>query len=212
MGQKVNPISFRLKQHNLCKSRWFSEKDYGTLVIEDFEVRKLIEKKYSPHAGIASIEIDRFNKETVITINTSRPGILIGRSGAGVAELKTILTNKFGRNCKIEIKEIKKAELVAKLIAENISIQILKRINFRKAAKMNLEKTMQAGAKGIKIAISGRLNGAEMARTEKFSAGNVSLSTIKTNIDYHLNHTNAPYGVIGIKVWINKGEEQNANS
>ncbi|MFA6423259.1 MAG: 30S ribosomal protein S3 [Patescibacteria group bacterium] len=211
MGQKINPISFRLQNQNLWSSRWFSKKDYGTFVIEDYQIRELIEKKYSPNAGIASINIERFNKESVIIINTSRPGILIGRSGAGVAELKDKLAKKFNRIFKIEIKEVKRPELVAKLVAENISTQLIKRINFRRAAKQAVEKTMQAGAVGVKIAISGRLNGAEMARTEKFSDGNVSLSTIKTNIDYALVHSHTTVGMVGVKVWINKGE-QNADS
>jgi len=212
MGQKVNPVSFRLREHNLWQSRWFNKKDYGKLCVEDFEIRNMIEKKYSPHAGIASIEIERNRKDSVIIINTSRPGVLIGRGGAGINQIKEILTKKFNHPFKIEVKEIKKPDLVAKLVAENISSQIVKRINFRKASKSALEKTMQAGATGIKINISGRLNGAEIARTEKFTLGNVSLSTIKNYIDYQLIHTNTVYGVVGVKVWINLGEQDNANS
>jgi small subunit ribosomal protein S3 len=196
MGQKVNPISFRLQVHKNWNSRWFaSKKDFATWLAEDIKIRELIEKRFEARPTIGTIEIERSANLVTITINTAKAGVVIGRGGVGIAELKS------------QLEEIKRPELNAKLVAENIARQLERRGNFRRAMKMAAQNTMNAGAKGIRIEVAGRLNNAEMARREKMIEGSVPLHTLRADIDFHSARANAPgVGIIGVKVWVYKGE------
>lgn len=207
MGQKVNPKSARLPLTKRWVSRWFDPKNLASNLIEDIRVREAILNKFGATAGISTIEIERDKTYTTIFINTSKPGIIIGRSGKGIEGLKEFLRKKFGRVIKIEIVEIRKPELEASIIAQSIGYQIEKRINHRRAAKQAIDKAVQAGVKGIKVIISGRLRGTEIARVEKFSYGLVPLASLRSNIDYAIYHAKTSYGVIGVKVWVFKVEE-----
>lgn len=208
MGQKVNPISFRLQVSKDWSSKWFAagKKDFAAWLNEDIKIRRLIEKKFETRAVINKIDIERSANQTVITIWTSKAGVVIGKGGAGAQELKAEVEKLIKTAVRINIEEVKRPDLAAKIVAENIARQLEHRINFRRAAKQTLQNVMQAGAKGIRIEVSGRLNGAEMSRREKFIEGAVSLHTLRNDIDYHLAVAKTPAGVIGIKVWINKGE------
>ena len=207
MGQKVNPISFRLQAHKNWDSRWFAQKkDFAKFLIEDDKIRKTIEKRFESRPTIDRIEIERTENLITVSIHTAKAGVVIGRGGAGVQELKTQLEKMVSLPVRINIEEVRRPELSAKLVAENIARQLERRINFRRAVKMALQNTMQAGAKGIRIEVAGRLNGAEMSRREKFSEGSVPLHTIRADINYHGARSQTPAGIIGVKVWINKGE------
>lgn len=207
MGQKVNPISFRLQVHKNWSSRWFtSKKEFGTWLATDIKIRALIEKRYSSRPTINKTEIERSANAVTVTIHTAKAGVVIGRGGAGVAELKTELEKITGQPVRINIEEVKRPEMAAKLVAENIARQLERRINFRRAVKMSAENTMNAGAKGIRIQVAGRLNGAEMSRREKVSLGSVPLHTLRADIDYSAARAQTPAGIIGVKVWIYKGE------
>lgn len=211
MGQKVNPTSMRLTLTHDWSSKWFTTKNFATYLVEDAKLRKMITKQLGPQAGIDRIIIERKSDTLHITISTARPGVVIGRGGAGINSLRTYVENVIlkdspvRKKTKIEISEIRVPELSAAFVAQNIGIQLSKRINFRRAAKQAIERTMQRDAKGIKISIAGRLNGAEIARTEKFNQGNVPLSQFKADIDYAMYHAPTTFGTIGIKVWIYKG-------
>ena len=207
MGQKVNPISFRLQVNKDWRSRWFvGKRDFGRWLAEDFKIRDLIESRYSSRPTINLTEIERSANLVTVTIHTAKAGVVIGRGGAGVAELKTMIEKITSLPVRINIEEVKRPDLAAKLVAENIARQLERRINFRRATKMAAENTMTAGAKGIRIQVSGRLNGAEMSRSEKVRLGSVPLHTLRADIDYHLARAQTPAGTIGVKVWIFKGE------
>lgn len=207
MGQKVNPISMRLQVHKNWRSKWFATKrEYVQWLSEDIAVRKAIEKRFETRAVINDIIIERSSNLATIAIHTSKAGVVIGRGGAGVTDIKNELEKIVGMPVRINIEEVKRPELAAKLVAENIARQLERRINFRRATKMSAQNTMNAGAKGIRIQVSGRLNGAEMSRREKVSLGSVPLHTLRADIDYHLARAKTPAGIIGVKVWIYKGE------
>lgn len=208
MGQKVNPTSFRLQVHKNWDSRWFaSKKDFSKWLIEDVKVREYIENKFASRPTIARIEIERSANLVTITIHTPKPGVVIGRGGVGVAELKSDIEKKIvSLPVRINIEEVKRPDLSAKLVAENIAHQLERRANFRRATKMAAQNTMTAGAKGIRIQVAGRLNNAEMARREKVSEGSVPLHTLRADVDFHTARAKTPAGIIGVKVWIYKGE------
>ena len=207
MGQKVNPISFRLQAHKNWDSRWFApKKDFAKYLVEDDKIRSLIEKIFESRPTIDRIEIERTENLITVTIHTAKAGVVIGRGGAGVQDLKVQLEKLVSLPVRINIEEVRRPELSAKLVSENIAHQLQRRINFRRAVKMALQNTMQSGAKGIRVEVAGRLNGAEMSRREKFSEGSVPLHTIRADIDYNGARAQTPAGGIGVKVWINKGE------
>jgi ribosomal protein S3 len=207
MGHKVSPISFRLQSQKNWSSRWFApKKDFASWLKEDSDIRDFIEKRYSSRPTIAKIEIERSSNLVTITIHTAKAGVIIGKGGSGVQELKSKIEKMTSLPVRINIEEVKKAEQSAKLVAENVAHQLERRINFRRAIKMAVQNTMNTGAKGIRIQVAGRLNNAEMARCEKISEGSVPLHTIRANVDYYCARANTPAGVIGVKVWINLGE------
>lgn len=208
MGQKVNPISYRLQISKDWSSSWFGKKaDYRNWLIEDIKIREFIENKFKARPSIHRIKIERSNNAAVVTIATSRVGAVIGRQGAGINELKSELEKLTGQPIRITVEEVKKPELSAKLVAENVGFQLGRRMNFRRAVKTATQSTMNAGAKGIRIEVSGRLNGAEMSRREKFIEGSVPLHTLRSNIDFHVHHAPTIAGIVGVKVWIYKGEK-----
>ena len=207
MGQKVNPISFRLQVHKNWDSRWFAnKKDFSKWLIEDIRLREHIEKRFASRPTIARVEIERSANLVTITIHTAKAGVVIGRGGAGVTELKSELEKIASLPIRINIEEVKRPDMSAKLVAENIARQLERRANFRRATKMAAQNTMTAGAKGIRIQVSGRLNNAEMARREKVIEGSVPLHTLRADVDFHSARALTPAGVIGVKVWIYKGE------
>jgi small subunit ribosomal protein S3 len=208
MGQKVNPISMRIQLTKNWSSKWFAagKKDFAKWLATDIKIRKFIEKKFETRAVINRIDIERSANQTTVTIWTAKAGIVIGRGGAGVQELKSELDKLVGEPVRINIEEVKRPELAAKIVAENIARQLERRINFRRAMKMAIQNVMNAGAKGVRIEVAGRLNGAEMSRREKLIEGSVPLHTIRADISYHQAVAKTPAGTIGIKVWIYKGE------
>ncbi len=207
MGQKVNPISMRLQVNKDWRSKWFaSKKDYARFLTEDITVRKLIDNKFGSRASINQIDIERSPNLVTVTIHTAKAGVVIGRGGAGAQELKSDIEKVFKTSVRVNINELKKPEMYAKLVAENIAYQLERRIAFRRAVKSAAGATMRAGAKGIRIEVAGRLNGAEMSRREKEIVGSVPLHTIRNDIDYALAKARTSAGIIGVKVWINKGE------
>lgn len=208
MGQKVNPISMRLQVNKDWRSKWFANKrDYANFLKQDLEVRRLIQNKLGNRAAINKVDIERSPNLVTVTITTAKAGVVIGRGGSGAQELKAAIEKIFGIPARVNIEEIKKPELYAKLVAENIAHQLERRIAFRRAMKSAAGATMRAGAKGIRIEVSGRLGGAEMSRREKTVEGSVPLHTLRADIDYHAARAQYPgAGIIGIKVWIYKGE------
>ena len=209
MGQKSNPIINRMILNKAWQSRWFAAgPEYAEKIAEDDQIRKIIFKEAGPQALISRIEIDRSISDLKISIFTARPGVLIGRGGKGLMLLRERIAKKIKSKFKLDVLEVKKAELDAQIMADTIGIQISKRLPYRRAVKQTVSKIMDAGAKGVKISISGRLGGAEIARREKFSNGSVPLSTLRKNIDFAVCHARTTYGVIGIKVWINQGNKQ----
>jgi len=209
MGQKVNPISFRLQVHKNWSSRWFAGKrDFAKWLNEDIKIRDLIEKKFASRPTIAKVEIERSANLITLTIHTAKAGVVIGRGGAGIADLKKEIEKLASLPVRINVEEVRRPELNAKLVAENIARQLERRANFRRAVKMAAQNTMNAGAKGIRIEVAGRLNGAEMSRREKTIEGSVPLHTLRADIDYHGARAQGPNGtgIIGVKVWIYKGE------
>ncbi len=205
MGQKVHPIGFRLGFIRDWDSRWFAKKGYRNLLQEDIRIRKYVKDKLS-HAGVARIEIERASDRVRITLHSARPGIIIGRRGAEVDRLKEELEEMTGRQVFIDIQEVKDPGLDARLVAEGIAQQLERRVSFRRAMKKAVRLTMDLGAKGIRIACSGRLGGAEMSRSEWYREGRVPLHTLRGDIDYGTFEAKTTYGMIGIKVWIFKGE------
>ncbi|MCX7822675.1 MAG: 30S ribosomal protein S3 [Syntrophobacterales bacterium] len=205
MGQKVHPKGFRLGIIKTWDSKWFSSKEYAKLAVEDRNIRRIIKEKFY-HAGVSSIEIERAGDKAKIIIHTARPGIVIGKKGVEIEALRKELEQRFHREFTIDTKEVRRPELDATLVAENIALQLLRRVAFRRAMKRAVTAALKAGAKGIKVACSGRLGGAEMARYEWYREGRVPLHTIRADIDYGTAIAKTTYGVIGIKVWIFKGE------
>ena len=205
MGQKVNPNGFRLGINRTWSSRWYSKADYAKLLHQDLEIKKYVEDKFSI-ASISKIVIERAAKKIRLTIYTSRPGIIIGKKGSDIEALKNTLTKMTKLDVFLDIKEVRKPEVEAKLVAENIETQLEKRISFRRAMKKAVQSSMRLGAKGVKVVCSGRLGGAEIARTEKYHEGSVPLHTLRSDIDYATAEAETTYGICGIKVWINKGE------
>ncbi len=207
MGQKVNPISMRLQVNKDWRSKWFaSKKDYANYLTQDLAVRRLIDTKLGSRAAINKVDIERSPNLVTVTIATAKAGVVIGRGGSGVQELKAAIEKIYGVPVRVNIEEVKKPELYAKLVAENIAFQLQRRISFRRAIKSTAAATMRSGAKGIRIQVSGRLNGAEMARREKEVQGSVPLHTIRADIDYAYVPAQTAAGIIGVKVWIYKGE------
>ena len=207
MGQKVNPISFRLQVHKNWSSRWFaSKKDFAKLLIEDIKIRELIEKRFEARPTINLIEIERSANLITVTIHTAKAGVVIGRGGVGITELKALIEKITSLPARLNVEEVKRPELAAKLVAENIARQLERRVNFRRAIKMTAQNVMSAGAKGVRIQVAGRLNNAEMARSEKVIEGSVPLHTLRADIDFHVARAQTPAGIIGVKVWIYKGE------
>ena len=205
MGQKVNPISLRLGIVKTWESRWYAGKKYADYILEDYNIRKFIKKKLY-HAGISRVEIERSSKRVRLRVFTSRPGIVIGKKGSEIALLKKELEKIVSHEVIIDIQEVRKPELDAQLVAENIALQIVRRVAFRRAMKRGISSAMRFGAEGIKIICSGRLGGAEMARTEQYREGRIPLHTLRADIDYGFIEAHTTYGIIGIKVFIFKGE------
>ena len=205
MGQKVHPYGFRLGTLYGWKSNWFDARRYADQVQEDHAIRRHIKKKLY-HAGISKVVIDRTGEKCVVNIHTARPGILIGKRGAEVEVLRQELTRFTGHEIFINIKEIRKAELDAQLVAENVALQLERRVAFRRAMKKAMTSTMKFGAKGIRIETAGRLGGAEMGRRERYAEGRVPLHTLRADIDFGLAEAKTTYGVIGVKCWIFKGD------
>jgi len=204
MGQKVNPNGFRLGVNRTWSSRWFSKSNYAKFLHQDLEIKSYVEKKLK-NASIAKINIERAAKKIRISIFSSRPGIIIGKKGADIEYLKNKLTKLSNLEVFLDIKEIRKPEVEAKLVAENIATQLEKRVSFRRAMKKSVQSSMRLGAKGVKVLCSGRLGGAEIARNEKYNEGSVPLHTLRSDIDYATAEAETTYGIVGIKVWINKG-------
>lgn len=205
MGQKVHPFGFRLGYIRTWSSRWYAEKDYSKLLHEDLKVRKIVKKKLY-HAGVSRVEIERSGNQIKITIQTARPGIIIGRKGAEVDKLKVELEAMTKKQVYINIKEIKKPELDAQLVAENIAMQLEKRVAYRRAMKKAVASALRLGALGIKVYCAGRLAGAEIARTEWYREGRVPLHTIRADIDFGMAEAATTMGQIGVKVWIYRGD------
>src|SRR6187455_113771 len=216
MGQKVNPIGFRVGVMRDWKSRWYANKqEFGTLLVEDFKLRNFIKnhpRKEYKSAGIDRIEIERTRDEVKVILHVARPGLIIGKKGQEVELLQEELQNLIGRRVNLKIEEIGRPEVQAQLVAEEIAQQLSKRASFRRTMKRAMEQTMDAGAKGIKIRLAGRLGGAEMARVEKQIAGSIPLSTLRAKIDYGFTEAATPQGNIGVQVWINQGMYQGETS
>jgi len=208
MGQKTHPTGFRLGGVIDWQSQWYANngKSYSALLNEDRYIRDEIKKELGENGAISKIEIERGSQDISITVYTARPGIIIGRGGTRVEEVKKILEEKTNNTVRLNINEIRVPELVAKLVGESIAEQLERRVAFRRAVNTAMQRTMQVGAEGIKVVISGRLAGADIARTEKYMQGRVPLHTLRADIDYEISEANTTYGVIGIKVWIYKGD------
>jgi len=207
MGQKVNPISMRLQVNKDWRSKWFvGKREYAKYLADDLQVRRMIQNKLGSRAAINKVDIERSPNLVTVTISTAKAGVVIGRGGSGAQELKATIEKIYGIQTRVNIEEIKKPELFAKLVAENIAHQLERRMNFRRAIKSSAAATMRSGARGIRIEVAGRLNGAEMSRREKEVAGSVPLHTLRADIDYALVAAKTTAGIIGVKVWIYKGE------
>jgi small subunit ribosomal protein S3 len=205
LGQKVNPIGLRLGIVKTWESRWYAGKKYADYILEDYKIRKFVKDKLY-HAGIAKVEIERSSKRVRLRIYTSRPGIVIGKKGAEISLLKKDLEKMVSHEVLIDIQEVRKPEIDAQLVAENIALQIVRRVAFRRAMKRGISSAMRFGAEGIKVICSGRLGGAEMARTEQYREGRVPLHTLRADIDYGFTEARTTYGIIGVKVFIFKCE------
>ncbi len=205
MGQKTHPFGFRLGYTRTWHSRWFAKNDYGKLLHEDLQIRKSLKSKFY-HAGISRIEIERAASKLTIFIYTSRPGIIVGRKGAEIEKLKADLKAVTRRDVDVRIREVSKPELDSTLVAESIAQQLEKRVGYRRAMRRAVDSTMRFGAKGIKVRVGGRLNGAEIARAEWYLHGQLPLHTLRADIDYGTAEAHTTYGVIGVKVWIYKGD------
>jgi len=205
LGQKVNPIGFRLGIHRNWDSRWFAGKEYKDFVLEDYKIRRYLKKRLF-QAGVSRTEIERAASKIRIKIHTARPGLVIGKKGVEIENLKRELEKRIDREIMIDIQEVRKPEVDAQLVAENVALQLVRRISFRRAMKKAVSSSLRFGALGIKIACSGRLGGAEMARREWYRKGRVPLHTIRADIDYGFAEAFTTYGVVGVKVTLFKGE------
>ncbi|HEX3043228.1 MAG TPA: 30S ribosomal protein S3 [Bacillota bacterium] len=206
MGQKVNPVGFRIGVNKDWEGRWFArKKEYAGLILEDFKIRKYVKKRLFA-SGVAKIEIERAANRVKVTIFTARPGMVIGRQGTEVEVIRKEIEKFSGKQAQVNIAEVKSPELCAQLVAENIAFQLERRTSFRRAMKQAIGRSMKFGALGVKVRCSGRLMGAEIARTEGYSEGKIPLHTLRADIDYGFAEANTTYGKIGVKVWIYKGE------
>ena len=205
MGQKVNPHGLRVGVIKDWDSKWYAEKDFSDYLVEDYKIREFLKNKLG-NAGVSKIEIERASDRVKVTIYTARPGVVIGKGGAEIEKVKAQLQKLIGRKLIFDIKEIKRPEKDAQLVAENIAEQLERRISFRRAMKSCMGRTMKAGALGIKAACSGRLGGADIARTEFYSEGTIPLQTLRADIEYGFAEADTTYGKVGVKVWIYKGE------
>ena len=207
MGQKVNPHGLRVGVIKEWDTRWYADKKtFSDFLVEDKQIRDFVKKECFA-AGVSTIEIERKGADkTSIIINAAKPGIIIGRQGAGIEDFKKKLTKKFKKNFFVDVREVKNADANAQLVAENIASQLERRVSFRRAMKMTMSRTMKCGAKGIKTSCSGRLGGAEIARSETYHEGTIPLQTLRADIDYGFAEANTQYGRIGVKVWIYRGE------
>jgi len=205
LGQKVNPVGLRLNITRTWESIWYAGKDYARNLSEDQEIRKYLKKRLY-HAGVSKIVIERTGEKIRVKLFTARPGIVIGKKGAEIETLKTDIERKFGHECMIDIQEVRRPEADAQLVAENIAMQLERRVAFRRAMKKSINSALRFGVQGIKISCAGRLGGAEMSRTEWFKEGRVPLHTLRADIDYGTAEAKTTYGIIGVKVWIFKGE------
>jgi len=201
LGQKSNPIGLRLGINKSWDSVWFDEKNFADRIKEDLVIRNYIFSRY-PSASISKVLISRTSEKAAITINTARPGLIIGKGGTEVDALKKALNKLIGYDVQVNVSEIKRPALVARLVGQNISQQLEKKVNYRRAVKKSIQSTMQLGAGGIRVCIAGRLNGAEIARSETFREGRVPLHTLRSDIDYAAVEANTAYGIIGLKVWV----------
>jgi small subunit ribosomal protein S3 len=206
MGQKVHPTGFRLGFNKTWRSRWYAEKDYASLLHEDRVLKKDLKKRFA-HAGVSRVDIERAANKLKVSIYTSRPGIIIGRKGQEVDKLKQEIQKKTGKEVFINIQEILKPELDAQLVSESVALQLEKRIAFRRAMRKAVDAALRFGAKGIKVRVSGRLNGAEIARSEWYLHGQLPLHTLRADIDYGFSEARTSFGQIGVKCWIFKGEQ-----
>jgi small subunit ribosomal protein S3 len=205
LGQKVNPISLRLGIVKTWESRWFAGKKYADYIFEDFKIRKFVKEKLH-HAGVSKIEIERSTRRVRLRIFTARPGIVIGKKGSEIEKLKKDLEGRVTQEVLIDIQEVRKPEVDAQLVAENVAMQIERRVAFRRAMKRGVSSAMRFGAQGVKIICSGRLGGAEMARTEWYREGRVPLHTLRADIDYGITEARTTYGAVGVKVFVFHGE------
>jgi len=205
LGQKVNPIGLRLGIVKTWESRWYAGKNYADYILEDYKIRKFVKNKLH-HAGISKVEIERSSKHIRLRVFTSRPGIVIGKKGAEISKLKKEIEEKVSQEVMIDIQEVRKPEIDAQLVAENVALQIERRVAFRRAMKRGVSSAMRFGAMGVKIRCSGRLGGAEMARTEWYKEGRIPLHTLRADIDYGFIEARTTYGIIGVKVFVFKGE------
>jgi small subunit ribosomal protein S3 len=205
MGQKVNPHGLRVGIIKDWESKWYAEKDFADYLVEDHEIREFLKKKlYS--TGIPKIEIERASDRVKVTIYTAKPGLVIGKGGAEIEKLKAELSKKINKKVLVDIKEVKRPDRDAQLIAENIALQLENRVSFRRAMKSTMQRTMRAGAKGVKTSVAGRLGGADMARKETYSEGNIPLQTLRADIDYGFAEADTQYGKVGVKAWVYNGE------
>ncbi|MCR5475080.1 MAG: 30S ribosomal protein S3 [Lachnospiraceae bacterium] len=205
MGQKVNPHGLRVGIIKDWDSRWYAEKDFADFLVEDHEIREFLKKKLY-NAGISKVEIERASDRIKVIIFTAKPGVIIGKGGADIEKLKAELAKITDKKLVVDIKEIKRPDREAQLVAENIAQQLENRVSFRRAMKSTMSRTLKAGALGIKTAVSGRLGGADIARTEFYSEGTIPLQTLRADIDYGFAEADTTYGKLGVKVWIYKGE------
>ena len=205
MGQKVNPHGLRVGIIKDWDSRWYAEKEFADYLAEDHQIREFLKKKlYS--TGVSRIEIERASDRVKVTIYTAKPGLVIGKGGAEIEKLKAQLAKKVGKKVLVDIKEVKRPDRDAQLVAENIALQLENRISFRRAMKSTMQRTMRAGAKGVKTSVAGRLGGADMARKETYSEGTIPLQTLRADIDYGFAEADTQYGKVGVKAWVYNGE------
>ncbi len=211
MGQKTHPFGFRLGYTRTWNSRWYAKKDFVKLLHEDVEIRNTVKARLF-HAGISRVEIERSGNQVKVIIYTARPGIIIGRKGAEVDKLKAMLEQRYGREVYVTVKEIKKPELDAQLVSENIALQLEKRVSFRRAMKRSVASALRLGAQGVRVSCAGRLGGNEIARTEWYREGRVPLHTLRADVDYGFAEAHTTMGIIGVKAWIYKGNAELPNA
>ena len=211
MGQKIHPIGLRLGVNRTWDSIWFDEKSFADKLHEDIIIRNYLKSRLQT-ASVSKVEISRTPRKVVITVHTARPGIVIGRGGSEVDKLKKDLRKLIGYEVQVNVSEVKRPALSAELVGQNVTQQLEKKVNYRRAVKKAIQSTMSMGAEGIRVCVSGRLNGAEIARSETFREGRVPLHTLRANIDYALVEANTTYGLIGVKVWVYNGEIRKNNS